>query len=179
MRQFLGPVWQEARRRRVRLDVIACGSRDAAYAAFQLASRKHPGAFNILLVDSDGPVRTSASAHLSAAHRWDLTAADENQIHLMVQTMEAWLIADPEALAEFYKHGYVGSSLPATRNVEEISKDDLVPALKRATRDASKGEYHKTRHAFDLLARIDPEKVRGRAPHCDRLFDTIHRYLAS
>lgn len=179
MSAFLCSLRDEARRQRAQWTVVACGHRQDAYRDFKNGQTRYPGAFNVLLVDSEGPFGGSPRAYLAAADRWELSGIPEEQVHLMVQAMEAWFIADPEALAAYYGQGFAGNALPASRNVEEVPKDDLVPALKRATRDTSKGEYHKTRHAFDILARLDPAKVRRRAPHCDRLFETIHRYLAS
>jgi hypothetical protein len=35
------------------------------------------------------------------------------------------------------------------------------------------GEYHKTKHAPNLLAIIDPALVRNAAPNCDRMFRLI------
>src|SRR6266446_4020949 len=39
-----------------------------------------------------------------------------------------------------------------------------------ATRDTTKGEYHKIRHAHKLLEIVNVGTVRGAAPHCQRLF---------
>jgi hypothetical protein len=179
MREFLAVVWTEARNRRVKLRLITCGPREAAYHAFRIAQRHHSEAFNVLLVDSEGPVEGPPGEYLTTTEEWDLSGASADQVHLMVQAMEAWLIADPETLARFYGQGFAASALPKAKIVENIPKDDLVPALKRATRGTTKGEYHKTRHAFDLLAQIDPEKVRSRAPHCERLFQTLLDHLTS
>lgn len=176
--RFLSELGPEAWEHEHELQIVACGSREATYEKFQRARKEHPEAFNVLLVDSDGPVEATPRHHLTAGG-WELGSARDEQVHLMVQAMEAWLIADPDALARFYGQGFAPGALPRTQNVENIPKNDLLPAFRRATRGTSKGEYHKTRHAFDILARLDPEKVRRRAPHCDRLFETIHRYLAS
>jgi hypothetical protein len=176
--RFLSELGPEAWEHEHELQIVACGSREATYEKFQRARKEHPHAFNVLLVDSDGPVETTPRHHL-AGGGWKLGSARDEQVHLMVQAMEAWLMADPDTLARFYGQGFAPSALPRTQNVENIPKNDLLPALRRATRGTSKGEYHKTRHAFDILARLNPEKVRSRAPHCARLFETIHRYLAS
>jgi hypothetical protein len=173
--RFLSEAGSAAWEREFGLQVVACGSREAAHEKFQRARTEHPTAFNMLLVDSEAPVTTSARSHLG----WKLDAVADDQVQLMVQAMEAWLIADPETLARFYGQGFAANKLPRTQNVERIPKDDLEPALKLATRRTKKGEYHKTRHAFDLLAQIDPEKVRSRAPHCERLFRTLLDHLAS
>ncbi len=46
----------------------------------------------------------------------------------MVQAMEAWFLADREALANFYDGGFLANSLPGSpTNVEAVLKDDLEP----------------------------------------------------
>jgi len=96
----------------------------------------------------------------------------------MVQTMEAWLIADREALARFYGREFREGALPQHADVEHIDKSTLVPALQAATRLTSKGEYHKIRHGCVLLAQLESAKVRRAAPHCERLFITLERLLS-
>lgn len=91
----------------------------------------------------------------------------------MVQMMEAWFLADPEALAVYYGQRFGAQALPGRGNVEQIAKADVERSLKEATRKTQKGEYHKIRHGAELLARIDPAKVRKRAPHCERLLATL------
>jgi len=174
--KFLSEVGSEAWERERGVQVVACGSREAAHEKFQRARIEHPTAFNMLLVDSEAPVTGTVRSHLSG---WKLDSVTDDQVHLMVQAMEAWFIADMDTLARYYGQGFAANAIPKTKNVETIPKDDLVPALKRATRGTTKGEYHKTRHAFDLLAQIYPEKVRDRAPHCDRLFQMLLKRLAS
>jgi len=92
----------------------------------------------------------------------------------MVQTMEAWLIADRDKLAAYYGKEFQVSALPSSStNVEEVSKENLKKALKRATRKTQKGEYHKTNHGPGILAQVRPDEVARRAPHCRRLFKTL------
>jgi hypothetical protein len=158
-----------------RLHVIVCGA--AAVAEFQRALRTHADHTNLLLVDSEGPMTASPKARVSAGRRAKF-AGDESQYHLMVQAFEAWLIADPQALADFYGPRFRRGSLPRRRNVEDIPKDDLEPKLRAATRATQKGEYHKIRHAAPLLERLDAVKVRVRAEHCDRLFCVLEATLA-
>jgi Domain of unknown function (DUF4276) len=102
--------------------------------------------------------------------------AGEDQLHLMVQTMEAWLVADPEALAAYYGQGFRPAALPNQSNVEAVSKKDLQKALENATKDTkTKGVYLKS-HGFELIGRIDPSKVRARCPgHAAPFFE----YLSS
>ena len=80
--------------------VIACGSRNETYDHCRVALREHPLAFNVLLVDAEDavPERTLPKTHLARRDRWDLSGFADEQCHLMVQMMEAWFLADPDAL---------------------------------------------------------------------------------
>jgi len=158
-----------------RLSVIACGSRFQTFNDFRKALRQHPDDFVILLVDSEGPVEVpSAWAHLQARDGWQRPAvAIEDQAHLMVQCMEAWFLADRQALIEFYGQGFLAGSLLGQPNIELILKGSLLPVLKHASSQTTKGPYHKTRHAFALLACIDPQKLRIASLHASRLFDVL------
>lgn len=91
----------------------------------------------------------------------------------MVQTMEAWLVADRDALSRFYGQHFNANRLPNNPNVEEIERQTLALALADATRHTQKREYHKIRHGPALLKMVDVTKVRQAAPHCERLFATL------
>ncbi len=91
----------------------------------------------------------------------------------MVQTVEAWLIADPDTLAAFYGQGFLRKALPRRQDVEAIAKADLISALDRATVRTQKGQYHKILHCSYLLGRLNQDRVRARARHCDLLFTTL------
>jgi hypothetical protein len=98
-------------------------------------------------------------------------------IILMVQAMEAWLLADRQRLAEYYGPNFRPNALRGDeRRVEVIAKDDLESCLIGASRDArTKGQYSKGTHAFDLLAAIDPAKVEASSPHAAE----FHTFLRS
>jgi hypothetical protein len=97
----------------------------------------------------------------------------------MIQTMEAWIVADAVALAAYYGQRFNGNSLPKALNLETVAKTEVASALEQATRATQKGAYHKIRHASDLLQRIDRQKVRQRCPSCERLFDTLGGMIAA
>ena len=93
----------------------------------------------------------------------------------MVQIMEAWFLADRQALAKYFGAGFNPSALPGNEAVEEVSKADLERGLKDATRNCqTKGEYHKGRHSFDILGRIDPSKVTRASPYANRFVEALH-----
>lgn len=131
----------------------------------------------MLVVDAEGPVVASARDHLRVSDGWDLSGIPEDAIHLMVQIMETWIIADPKALGAYYGRGFSERKLPARTNLEEEPKTRIHDALKEATRRTGKGAYHKINHASQLLRRIDAAKVRSRCHHCERLFNELSRIL--
>lgn len=152
--------------------VIASGSRNAAFEDFRDALKRHPDDYVILLVDSEEPVRTTPWQHLRnrTGDGWNRPQrATEDQAHLMVQVMESWFLADKQALVDYYSQGFMAGALPGQANIELIAKQDVFNALQRASKKTKKGEYHKTRHGFDLLALVDPARVRAASPHAQRL----------
>ncbi len=178
--EFLRETRDRARERGVRWDIIVCGGRNSAWDMFRIALRKHRHATVVLLVDAEGPVSGSdPRQHLHVRDGWTFSGVDERQCHLMVQTMEAWLLADPQQLAEYYGQGFQESALPANQNVEAIDKKKLMAALKRATRGTNKKEYHKTRDAPKILGQIRPAEVKARASSCKRLFQTLNAEIDS
>jgi hypothetical protein len=91
----------------------------------------------------------------------------------MVQVMESWFLADKHALAVYYGQGFLAASLPGHPNVEQIPKQDVLKSLEHASKPTQKGPYHKTRHAFDLIEKIDPARVRAASVHAERFFTDL------
>lgn len=134
------------------------------------------GEICVLLVDAEGRVTAGTPAeHLYIRDGWDFPTLQDHQVFLMVQAMEAWFLADRDALAIFYGNGFLANSLPGSpTNIEAVPKDDLERGLRHASRPTkTKGEYHKTQHGFALLALIDPVKVEKASPHAA----SFHRFL--
>ena len=174
---FLKPLRDAARAQRLNLDVVMCGGRQTAYRDYLIALRHHTDSLNVLLVDAEGPVADSPWRHLAAGDGWDDPGVGDDCCHLMVQMVEAWLIADPDALEQYYGQGFRRSALPSQQDVEAISKQDLLRALEHASAHTSKQRYRKIQDCSALLARVSVAKVRHRAAHCERLFDTLERML--
>ena len=157
--------------------IIACGDRGSAYDRFCTAQRNaRADEFIVLLVDSEESVEEGVGPWVFLRLRagWDKPdgTGDEN-IHLMVQCMESWFLADRDTLAQFFGDGFRADALPNRSDVENIPKLDLYAALKRATRMSDKREYGKGPHSFDLLAQLDPQKVVDASPYAKRLVDTL------
>lgn len=177
MDTLLGPLKQAARDKSLRWKLVCCGPRDAAFRSFRSAVGEAGGAIVLLLVDSEGPVSGDPSEHLGARDGWEMPGFDAQSVYLMVQTMEAWIVADGDALNEYYGQGFMAGVLPKAADLESVAKGEIEGSLRRATERTSKGRYHKIRHASDLLQRIDAERVKARCRHCRRLFDELGRML--
>jgi hypothetical protein len=177
MSRFLATLRDKALAQNRKWKLTPCGGRRAAYEAF-LNARLRPaaGELIVLLVDSEAPVTAaSRAAHLRdrPGDGWGLKGVPETHIHLMVQAMEAWIVADPDALATYYGQKFRRNALPTRANLEEEPKADCAHKLSAATRSTQKGEYQKIRHAADLLALISSDKVRVRCPHAEIMFSTL------
>ena len=182
---LLREVKSQARAKRLRWKLVCAGGRRSAYDAFINALRMKPEAINVLVVDSESsivaetgdPIRDARErvAHLTTRDGWDLAAASSERIHLMVQCMEAWIVADSDALAAYYGQGFARNVLPVRPNLEDEPKRDVYDKLARATSKTQKGEYGKIHHASQLLQRIDAAQVAMRCPR----FATLVSWLTA
>lgn len=170
---LLREIRERARAKGLGLRLVLCGAREYAFKAFRHACQQQPRNINILLVDSEGPVHGGASTFLKSRDSWDLAFANEDQIHLMVQLMETWLLADEDALSKYYGQHFASNALPKGLDLETVPKSTVESSLNRAIARTTKPEYKKIRHASDLLAKVDPQKVRKRCKHCERLFKSV------
>lgn len=164
--------------------IAACGDRRTAFEDFKFAVEQGENA--LLLVDSETGVATDPRTgrpvapwqHLAgpSGDGWTPPAAATSaQAHLMVPTMEAWLMADKANLVAYYtgKFGREAcneGALPRRENVEQISKEALYEGLQNATRaNRSKGPYHKGNHSFEMLKTLNPQVVAHGSYHFRRL----------
>jgi hypothetical protein len=151
--------------------VRACGSRRSA-----CDWKSCP----LLLVDSESPVKPSATAwqHLErdSGDGWKRpNGATDDQAHLMVQVMESWFLADRAALKKYFGVEFNEKSLPGrAEEIESIPKADVFKGLKDATAHCeTKRQYAKGPHSFDILKSLDPQKIIAASPNAKRLFDKL------
>lgn len=121
----------------------------------------------LLLIDSEGmdvpQLVQSVASQIGAT----------NRAFFMVQLMEAWFIADRNALADYFGAGFRNSALPQNPNVEDIPKQDIENCLRNATRDCAKQHYAKGRDDVRLLERLNPTAVYNACPNFARLIDHL------
>ena len=158
---FLKEIVEAAREKQCRLDLIATDG--TPVEDFESALKSHPDAWNVLLLDSEGPLNNCDRSK-------KLSPKDEGSVFWMVQVMESWFLADIPKLSGFY-----GTRLEAGNpKVEEIPKADVRAKMDKASRNT----YHKTKHAPKLLERIDPALVRNAASNCERMFRLLLEQLS-
>ena len=162
--------------------VIPCGSRNDAYDDFEIALR-NGGEYPILLVDSEELVARDNQPDVNPSGAWQHlgrrpSGANDDQAQLMVTTMETWLIADRQALKAYFPDINENAlPLPRDSDLEGRSKQDVIAALRSATRSSSKGAYHKGNHSFDLLGRVDPAELMRQLPHFRRFVAALDSRL--
>lgn len=94
---------------------VVMGGGDDVVRDFMSALRSHPTALNVLLKDSDAPDDGCLLASLKQRSDWKLPAGmkvSQDQVFWMVQIMEAWFLADRDALKKFYGGDFRDNSLP-------------------------------------------------------------------
>ena len=138
---------------------------------------RRAGRIPLLLVDSEEAVAAGRSGwrHLRGRDGWDRPrGARDDQVFLMVQAMETWFLADRPALREFFGASLRERALPEWRDLEDVPKDDVLEALRRATAGCAR-PYGKGKVSFELLERIDPVQVEDKCPHAKALLDRLRR----
>jgi hypothetical protein len=181
LREGFAELFKKLPKNRRKPRIVCAGGRREAFSDFERALKANPSAICLLLVDSEAPVDPSCASpwdHVASrsGDGWKRPArATDEQLHFMVEAMEAWLLADPEALATYYGSEFKRDKLPK-RNLEHVPKIDLAKALEAATKNAkTKGKYQKA-HGFDLVGRIDPAKVRRACPRfAERFFMELEK----
>ena len=177
---LFGPHVERARQRRMRFNLIAGGSRAETIKDFVRSCRSHPSDVNVLVIDSERPVSDTASAirSLRAESFWDGgVSCDDDQINLMVRAMEAWIIADPEALRKHFGPNFNVNVLPSPQNAESVAPRDMVAAIGKGLPSSRRRRYDKVADGARLLKLIDAVKVGRHCRHFKRLMDYLDREI--
>ena len=109
---LLSELKEAARLRRMHFRVIPCGDGPRTCRDFGIGVLSEADALNVLLIDSDGPVKDGRRTHMLALWNVPLPDLPDDHFHLMVEAMESWLVADPDTLARYYGSGFHARRLP-------------------------------------------------------------------
>lgn len=163
------------------------GGRDKAFQDFLTHfEEKNQDAIGVLLVDAEDPLTftdTSLDApiwqHLKTRDKWDKPqAAQNNQIALMVTSMETWIIADHAALKAFFGSKLKEKALPPLQNLESRNRKEVLASLEKATEDCGKDRaYRKGNKSFQVLATLNPTTLQQHLPHFKRFLEVMRHHL--
>ena len=160
--------------------VVRGGGRNRTFDLFATAiQHPRPGRVPLLLVDSEAAVVVGHSAwqHLHERDDWDRPRGARNdQVFLMVQVMETWLLADRAALSRYFGAAFRENALRQWPELENVSKPDVLSALARATAGCP-APYAKGQISFELLAMIDPARIEAACPHAGALLNCLRTML--
>ncbi|MDO7873534.1 DUF4276 family protein [Hymenobacter sp. ASUV-10] len=147
--------------------IVMCDDTANAIRKFEQETDKSHSAFEriLLLVDLDGP-SASRTAWLAAKK----LTSHADHIFFMVQKMEAWFLAQPKLLADFYKPKLT-HALPRTAPEQVLHPDR---ELEKCTKGhEKKGSYHKTKHGARLLADSHLPTLQATFPDVARLLAAL------
>ena len=159
-----------------KVKIVRGGGRDETFRRFATAiAGERPGTVALLLVDSEGPVAAATAwQHLHGQNpRWHRPkGAGDDRMFLMVQAMESWFLADPEALRRYFGDDFDEDALAIRPALEEVPKEEVFEALAHATAPC-RTRYAKGRISFALLAEIGPARVEAACPHAAQLLNRL------
>ena len=168
------------------IEIVPCGGIEETVWLFLAKARAVLNADAVLVVDSDNEVTEEPLMHLVADERFvgnekcaELANADPDMVHLMVQCMESWLIADPAGLSRAYGGGFEESALPITDDPESVPKSELGEALYEATKNTALRKYRKISHLPAIFGAIDGRVVRERCKHFDMLCSVLEELICA
>jgi hypothetical protein len=132
-----------------------------------------------MLVDSDAPVTTGTPAmHLQTKlDSATVPASARENVFLMVQCMEAWLVVDVNALGKCFGKKLKANALPPNPNIESVMKRDLLNAFANAIRETPSAPYHKINHGAKILAELNPTLVGKRSKNARSLHAFLKRSI--
>ncbi len=143
---------------------------------FLAALRNDPHCVNVLLVDAEGPVDGNAIDHIRKTHK-SFDAPKQGDLHLMVQAMEAWFVADSEAVRRVFGSKAKTDHLGMILDVERTTVKELQAALHKAAAETPARRYQKALHQRSLLEAVRVENIKGRCPHFMRFHAHLERLV--
>lgn len=131
--------------------------------------KKLSGDVFLLLIDLDG-IENTRSKDLKENGLADI----EDNVFYMIQEMESWFLSQPKILDQYYgvdNNGKKVSEKITKKKSVDVAHPDL--ELKRLTRYSKKGEYHKIKHAVELLKMLDSEVLKNEFTDYKRLLEKL------
>ena len=151
--------------------IMPCGSRNEAYDDFVNAlMRASRDDVVMLLVDSEDPIAdiNRTWQHLRGRDGWQRPRnADDEDVLFMTTCMETWIVADHNALRDYFGRNFQETALPPLDNLENRSRQDVLNRLERATRNC-RAPYRKGPRSFEILGKVNPNAIAPNLPSLRR-----------
>jgi len=165
------------RKNGIQLTFVACGGRDDTINTYIKAAKDEPHR-RVLLVDSEGAVSQSPLAHLRGQGSGADLPADTNPC-LMVQAIEAWFPADPDAIKSYFGPKAAVKEFETKVDIEAIPKDSLKPALHTIAKACGRDGYDESADQSPLLRLVSPDAIRSKSKHFALLWDRLSEHVGA
>lgn len=121
--------------------IVRGGGRQSTFDDFCVAiENPKPSVVSLLLVDAEAPVAAGLNVwqHLATRDAWvkPQNAADDSAF-MMVQMMEHWFLADPNALEKYFGQGFKKSAIRRWPALEAVTRETVMNALAQATQNCT------------------------------------------
>ena len=123
--------------------LVPCGSRNEAFKSFRRAYREMKDSTVVLLVNSESPVTGTPRSHVIDRDKWEVAGISDESIHLMIQTMESWIVSDPEEISKYYGQGFRTNALPDSSNLEKVNKGEYLQSVRNSYNSHPQGQLPK------------------------------------
>ena len=159
---------------------IECGSGESALDSFLNPLPKDAGALRILLRDSEKAVDDVSKPWQTLGKKRPAWAGDDD-VYLMVQCLESWLIADIEAVRQHYdgrgRPCFNDQKIPKWPDVEAVHRHTVQQVLEAAT--GTCGEPYHHAHGNVIIGRVKLEGLKQRVRSAARLYDGLKQRISA
>ncbi len=157
--------------------IVAGGSRTKIYKDF---GKIFQDSLSIVLIDSEKEISCDEKKckwdFLWKNEKWKKPkGATENSLFFMAACMESWIVADKDALQEFYGKCFQ-PKLPQAKDLSTITKIDIINALEKSTKECGKEKQYNTNNkkdSFKILEKVDVAKITKRNIYAKDFFEFL------
>jgi hypothetical protein len=103
--------------------------------------------------------------------------AKDDQAQMMATCIETWIMADHEALRNYFGSHLRENALIPLDGLESRSRHELLEALKSSTNDCGRNKgYEKGERSFQILAKLNTKLLEENLLYFKRFKDTLKRH---
>ena len=130
---------------------------------------------SIVLIDSEKEIPCDETINkwdfLCENEKWNKPeGATEDNLFFMAACMESWIVADENALQEFYGKCFQ-PKLPHTIELSTVAKDSILKSLKESTKGCNK--IYNKQDSFKILEKVAIDKITTSNSYAKEFFDFL------